>query len=272
MTSPTVAPNRPRVVGEARSTNPLIAAAAGVSWEHVVDLDEEIEATEKYLAALRVIRAVASREELAFPAGPPATPLAIAAAPERPPVPAAKPTTAPREHSDKPTVASVIRAALLADPDTPVVAIINAVKASGASGNSDAIRTSYYNVKTGLRRDGKIPSAAPKTPSKTTTPTPAPRPTPAPPTDTGDEDEDEDEDVDEESPEYTVGGKTKLEQDRARVAEFVFKKGLADVPTILRNVDISAADVGLVLNHVWFERHTDKWRLTAKGKQEGVTM
>ncbi len=50
-----------RLVGQAITTNPLIAAVAFVDEAHVDDLDEEISTTENYLAGLKAMRNLAGQ-------------------------------------------------------------------------------------------------------------------------------------------------------------------------------------------------------------------
>lgn len=52
----TVTPKSQRRLPGHATANPLIAAVAGISDEHVRDLDAEIEATEQYLQGLRAVR------------------------------------------------------------------------------------------------------------------------------------------------------------------------------------------------------------------------
>lgn len=91
------------------------------------------------------------------------------------------------------------------------------------------------------------------------------------------EDETEDEPETEDQPAPRIALKrtdpefdTKLVQVRRQVAEFVFKKGLVSGREIMVAIKVAGPMIREITNHPWFERHMDKWRLTAAGKNEGL--
>lgn len=245
-------PTPRRVVGAAIKTNPLVAAAAGFDGEYLADLEDEIAAAERYLAGLRAVHAVATaagRE----PDDGPATPKALASRAEAPP---ADPPPPPKP--DGGTITDAIRKLYADDNDAKTADVVDAVCKLFPAAKRTSVQAQVYNTKTRMRSAGQLPASR----------TPA-RPTPAEPAggataDDGTAGDDEDD--------AGVGGATKPEKDRAVVVEFVFKKGLADVPTIIAGTGLAAVDVGLSLTHTWFERAADKWRLSAAGRREGVKL
>jgi hypothetical protein len=260
-----------RLPGVAVQTNPLIAVIACLRQEHVDDLGHEIEATENYLQGLKAVHSVVRQ------VFPPAAPVEVVAAepakpepdatlngknvyiekepeeeapprqPGRPEKPATKEagTWKGGRPKDPESPSGIALRMLRADINTkadPIIAEIKRLTSSTASIATlrSMISTKRWYVKNeGTKTDGPPPVAEPNT------------------------EEVDDAGVDGEDDELEL---------RKEVAEFLFKRGLATNAEIMNKCGIPSSRISDFMRHEWFEyeTRTQQWRLTSKGKQDGL--
>lgn len=63
---------------------------------------------------------------------------------------------------------------------------------------------------------------------------------------------------------------TPEEATRRRIAEYLFKKGLAHVLVIASDCKLPITQIENLLQHHWFETFKDEYRLTKAGREEGL--
>ncbi len=255
-----LATHRPaRVPGRAIETNPLIALAAGVvTADQVAEMDDEIEATEKYLRNLKAIRAAANADAAEAVAAEPVAALPPPPAPKvvvtevKPAAPAAKPAApAAGKITDPAAVAAEIKSVLAEHPDWVTSRLVDLLLERGVARTKSTLTQAIYISRSAARKAAA--EAALTTPAPTE---PAALPHP-------------------DSPLLAAAILTR----RKDVAEYVFKQGLAAVSQIMQGCKLSATEVAEVLNHEWFEQHQSKkpgdpqdgkWRLTRAGRDNGL--
>lgn len=276
----TIEKPRKRIPGQAVESNPLVAAVVQVTESQVHDLDKEIDATTHYLAALKRMR-----NAFADMTGHDDSPAAVEVAVRQlPPAqvrdkgaerttgkvtkvagrPAVKSGSSPGRKPSGTTLK--ITEIFEKDINTEVPEVVRQLREAGCR-NPDKSLTSLIYVVRGRVRDRKglgpatvAPRNAVKNSLGTVTQTqqkPA-APKPAPPVVKANE-------------KTGLGG---LVADRGlleRVAEYVFKKGLVAIGDIIRDCGVDHTVANDFMQHPWFERHMDKWRLTKLGKEEGIS-
>ncbi len=271
-----------------RSSNPLIAAITSVTPEHLDDLDDEITATEQYLDNLRTMRQIAgvtptpvtvlqippeSKPVPQLPAKvePKAEEKKPAAEPEKP---KNKPGRKPGTQAPKTGMAGAVRRIVEENPEIQADVVIAKLKAQGLScDNMGSVRACIYNTKFQLKNTAakktEVPSvhftgpihkpapvAPPPPPAPVTKSKPmyTPLPTPSPSSNAI---------LAGEKPEAVVGL-------RRKIADYVLRKGLVSQGDIIRDCNVNLEMTKAALTHEWFEEHLGKWRLTSKGKSEGI--
>jgi len=236
--------------GQAIETNPLIALVCQVTPEHAADLETEIQVTEKYLAGLKAARAVVEQMGLArLPAPAEVTVVQVSPVPAQEPAPApepAPPASKPRakpgrkpKDPDAPTpVSHLVKAVWEKNPDLTPAQVVSAVQAGGCTHPKDKIAAIAYLVRS------KMPVSARGTPSARDT---------RPPLD---------------SPLRPAADLTL----RKKMAEIVVRGGLVEIGHVVSAIGLPEAAVAeLLTGHEWFEKAADgRWRLTKKGKEEGI--
>ncbi len=254
-----------RVPGKAVETNPLVAIVVNTTEENVADLDKEIEATTNYLAGLKRVRAAFGDPE---PEPVPVT--AVAVRPIEPPKedrtngkttkigdrPALKPGPA---KGRKPTGCTLkITEILEANVDTPVPDVVKAVRAAGFDNPEHSLTSLIYVVRGRIRDRRGLAGEVAKAPRNAVKKALGTAGTPAKPA------------AKDERPAH-LGGLVDDKGLRETVAEYVFKKGLVSIGDIIRDCGLDHTAANDFMQHPWFERHMDKWRLTKQGKEEGVS-
>lgn len=250
-----LSPHRPaRVPGRAIETNPLIALAAGVvTADQVAEMDDEIEATEKYLRNLKAIRAAANAEAAeAVAALPPPPAPNVVVTEVKPAAPAARPAApAADKITDPAAVAAEVKAVLAEHPDWVTSRLVDLLLERGVARTKSTLTQAIYIARSAARK-----AAAEAKPTPPTPPEPVRLPHP-------------------DSPLLAAAMLTR----RKDVAEYVFKQRLAAVSQIMQGCKLSATEVAEVLNHEWFEQHQakkagdpqdGKWRLTQAGRDNGL--
>lgn len=253
-------PKPKRVVGKAIETNPMIAAIATITPDKLDDIEQEIQATENYLAGLRVAHHVGSIALGRVPAAAP-----VQAEPvEEPgqddkfditveiPAPPAEPVAEKKDKGGEgPNLSATLRTILTAHPDWTNDQVITEAQKLGVTAGVGSIRSNIYQVKSRLKLGEKKDKPAPRPAAEAT--------------------EEKNEGESEGLPPKDSPFRAEAEQTlRKKIAEYIFKRGLVSSGDLIRDCKVSPRIVNDFMNHPWFESHMQKWRLTTVGKNEGL--